>query len=234
MTGTECIRRAAMKLRDWSDDGKTPHVKYPKQEKLDYLKEALESIATELASMDSALVEITLLNTDSEWNATITPGSSAVVLPSNFMNHNAVYVVGYEDTDGPLNLVSRENRFASDGRPKGVYFESSYLNLVPAPVSSITLRMCFNAWPTIVRLDAPSTDSEADTQLAYSLPWRGLFDAAIVQFVTAMCGNRNEYDVNVELALHKMLAARAQEVASRDSYAARSHGAVGSLWNGSE
>ena len=233
MTGTELIRRAAMRLRDWSDDGKTAHIKYEKQEKLEYLKSGLESLTTELASMDSALLQQTLLNTDSGWDATITPGSGQVALPTNYMNHIAVYVVGYE-TSGPLALVSGEDRFITGSLPIGVYFDESYLHLVPAPDSAISLKMCFNSWPTIVRLAAPANDTEADTQLAYSIPWRGLFDSALTEFVIGMCGNRNEYDVQIELALHKMLSARAHDVAARDTFSGMNHGTPGGLWTGSE
>ncbi|MCB2226669.1 MAG: hypothetical protein KQH53_08320 [Desulfarculaceae bacterium] len=206
MTGSELSVAVAFGVRD------TPETTYTPREKFVYLQEGVKVLANELARRKSAQVaQRTVLQV----------GPEGVAFPEGWLGFISARVVGGA---APLPLMSRHDFPLSGGHYLGCFIEASKLHLYPEPETSEDLDLIYAAMPALGRAAIPADDDSARAALAVELPFAGLFDLVLVEFVKMRCLNRNEYDTKMELGLYRLLQSQAADVAAMDSVVPEAHG----------
>ena len=201
MTGSELSVAVAFGVRD------TPETTYTPREKFVYLQEGVKVVAKELARRKSAQVAK---------RTVLAVGPEGADFPDYWLGFISARIVGCSN---PLPLKSRHDFPLSGGRYLGCFIEASKLHLYPAPEVSENVDLIYGAMPALGRAAIPASDDAARTALAADLPFNGLFDLALTEYVKMRCLNRNEYDTKMELGLYRLLQSQAADVAAMDSVA---------------
>ena len=199
MTGSELSAAVAFGVRD------TPETTYTAREKFIYLQEGVKTLAAELARRKSAQVAQRTI---------LTVGPEGAALPEDWLGFISARVEGRST---PLPLKFRHDFPISAGDYLGCFMEGGRLHIYPAPEAGENVELIYAAMPELGRAPIPADDDAARAALAVELPFGGLFDLALTEFVKMRCLNRNEYDTKIELGLYRLLQSQAADVAAMDT-----------------
>jgi hypothetical protein len=210
------IKASSLIQSAWWDLRSDESGDYTRQEMLGYLQRGLRLLANELAARKSTLVSKTVESGSMDWASEIAGG--VIALPLDYLSLYDLHVQGRTSL-GPLGLISAADRFRiTSGSPGWYFLDQGSLHVIPVPSDGAVIYLRYAALPELARVAIPDTDAETAVLLdAHNLPFRGLFDEALRQFVAMSAANRNEYDTRVEQGLFRMLAKTAHDLAGQES-----------------